>query len=132
MFTGPVPDGAALQKRNFVDPLAALAKVASALNLSICIDAATVKLAGSSIVLDDTQDAASVSSDDTYVFESTTGAHQAPKARLVYLKSEQGLDLVWRVETDMLDNWMLTYVDAIQGETVLGVINYAAHARYLV
>jgi len=132
LFTGPSPDSAAVRKREFVDPLAALAKVVSALNLSISIDAAIAKLAGSSVVFDDTHSVAAVSSDDTYIFEGTIGSHQAPKARLVYLKSEKGLDLAWRVETDMRDNWMLTYVDATRGETVLGVVDYAAHARYLV
>lgn len=65
--------------------------------------------------------------------EGTTGAHQDPKARLVYLQAEgNALTLTWRVETDLYSDWILSYVDAAGASNVLGVVNYVADASYQV
>jgi len=54
-----------------------------------------------------------------------------PEARLVYLQTAEGkLVLTWRVETDILSNWLLTYVDATSGEQVHVVVDYSADATY--
>ena len=131
-----MPPTAALRKRDFIGPVAALTQVASILNLTITLDNASAKLENSEVVLEDAPKAASDKNSNpvygSYVINGTKGAHQAPKARLVYLQSEQGLDLVWRVETDILDNWILSYVEARKADTVLGVVDYAAHTQYLV
>lgn len=34
--------------------------------------------------------------------------------------------LVWRVETDVMDNWLLTYVDASTTTEVIGVVDYVS------
>jgi hypothetical protein len=119
-----------------VDPLAALAQVISTLDLEISLKNAIATLASGNRTPESATVAATNpetgSARDTYTIEGTTGAHQAPRATLVYLKTDQGLELVWRIETDMRDNWMLSYVDATNAETILGVVDYAAHARYLV
>ena len=66
---------------------------------------------------------------ETYSLTGTTGAVSDPEARLVYFVKEDGnLALTWRVETDIMDNWLLTYVDAETNEEVHGVVDYVAHA----
>lgn len=58
----------------------------------------------------------------------TTGAVSDPKANLVYLQksSDKDLTLTWRVETDVMDNWLLTYVDAASTKEVHGVVDYVS------
>jgi extracellular elastinolytic metalloproteinase len=68
-----------------------------------------------------------------YVIEGSTGALSAPKARLQYiLTPENSLSLVWRVETDVGSDWLLTYVDASDSSKVLAAVNYVAEASYTV
>jgi extracellular elastinolytic metalloproteinase len=51
----------------------------------------------------------------------------------VYLQTSDGtLTLTWRVETDLLDNWLLSYVDAAGASEVLGVVDYVSDASYTV
>ena len=64
-----------------------------------------------------------------YIFRGTSGAVSDPKARLVYLLKPDGtLNLAWRVETDVEDNWLLSYVDAKTAEEVHGVVDYVSDA----
>jgi len=72
------------------------------------------------------------SSTEHYVIKGTSGAHQDPKARLVYVHSGNTINLVWRVETDMYDKWFLSYIDAAGASKILGVVNYVADASYQV
>lgn len=66
---------------------------------------------------------------ETYVLKGTTGAVKDPEAKLMYLvKPDGGLALTWRVETDLDDMWLLTYVDATSNEQVHGVVNYVSDA----
>lgn len=68
-----------------------------------------------------------------YVLEGTTGAFQAPKARLLYLQSEENeLILAWRIETDLYDDWILSYINAGDASKILNVVNYVADASYRV
>lgn len=67
----------------------------------------------------------------TYAIKQTTGCVSEPEARLVYLVDEEGkLALTWRIETDVMSNWLLTYVDAEDGEKVHAVVDYSADATY--
>lgn len=71
--------------------------------------------------------------DHHYVFEGCTGTVSEPKAKLVYFQNpDSTLTLVWRVETDVTDNWVLSYVHAITGTEVLGVVDYVSDASYTV
>jgi extracellular elastinolytic metalloproteinase len=68
-----------------------------------------------------------------YTFTDTKGTVSKPEAKLVYIVDEnKNLKLTWRVETDILDNWLLTYVDAAQTDKVVGVVDYVAEATYKV
>jgi extracellular elastinolytic metalloproteinase len=59
--------------------------------------------------------------------KGTSGAVSDPEAKLVYLVKEDGtLVLTWRVETDIMDNWLLTYVDAATSQEVHAVVDYVA------
>lgn len=107
-----------MQKRDQVDPVTALSKVADILALDIAADTAV---------------AVPEEPLEHYVIEGTTGAHQDPKARLVYFQTPEGtLTLTWRVETDMLGNWLLSYIDAVNANQVFGVVDYVTDASYTV
>lgn len=70
---------------------------------------------------------------DTTVFtiKKTSGCVSDPEARLVYVINQEGkLSLTWRIETDILSNWLLTYVDAETGNKVHAAIDYSADATY--
>ncbi|KAG4410930.1 hypothetical protein IFR04_015939, partial [Cadophora malorum] len=66
-----------------------------------------------------------------YVIEGSTGTLSEPKAKLVYFQNaDSTLTLTWRVETDINDNWLLSYVDAVTGSEILGVVDYVSDASY--
>lgn len=94
--------------------------------------------ASSILQLDVVSDDASVESTDrieTYTITGTSGALSDPEARLVYFIKDDGtLALTWRVETDVGNNWLLSYVNAETTSEVYGVVDYVADvdASYLV
>ncbi|KAI2899440.1 hypothetical protein CBS76997_2431 [Aspergillus niger] len=54
------------------------------------------------------------------------------KGGTIYLVKPKGtLALTWRIETDMYEHWLLTYVDA-ETTTIHGVVDYVADATYQV
>ena len=64
---------------------------------------------------------------EIYVIKGAKGANAEPEAKLVYFVKEDGeLALTWRVETDIVDNWLLTYVDAETNSNIHGVVDYVA------
>ncbi|KAE8421381.1 extracellular metallo proteinase mep [Aspergillus pseudocaelatus] len=117
-YTGPVPSITQLTKRDFTDPEAALKFALSHLQLPI--------------------NAVGVSAESTkhphkYIFRGTSGAVSDPKALLVYLVKPDGtLCLAWRIETDVDENWLLTYVDAKTAEDIHGVVDYVSEAIFQV
>lgn len=117
-FFGTTPTESPLVKRDQVGPVAALKGVSDILGLQVGADAAAAK----------PEEAA-----EHYVIEGTTGAYQDPKARLVYFQTpDKTLSLSWRVETDLNDNWILSYVDASEVSQIYGVVNYVSDASYQV
>jgi extracellular elastinolytic metalloproteinase len=69
----------------------------------------------------------------TFTLKGTKGAEKDPEARLVYfVKSNGELALTWRVETDILDNWLLSYVDANTNEEIHGVVDWVQDATFKV
>jgi extracellular elastinolytic metalloproteinase len=117
-FFGTIPTENPLVKRDQVGPVAALKGVSNVLGLQVGADAATAKPEQAT---------------EHYVIEGTTGTYQDPKARLVYFQTpEKTLTLSWRVETDLNDNWLLSYVDASGASQIYGVVNYVSDASYQV
>ncbi|KAI1501347.1 Fungalysin metallopeptidase-domain-containing protein [Biscogniauxia marginata] len=114
-FKGAIPEQNPLQKRDFTDPTKALSGAVSILDLPVTGEATAEAAEGT----------------ETYTLKGTAGAQKDPEARLVYLiKSDGELALTWRVETDLLDNWLLSYVDAQTNEAVHGVVDWVAEATY--
>ncbi|KAF2748483.1 extracellular metallo proteinase MEP [Sporormia fimetaria CBS 119925] len=116
-YTGKIPEKLDLTKREQEDPAEAVKGAVNVLQLPIEADSATaVPKQGKK---------------DTYAIKNTSGAEKEPEAKLVYFQKDDGtLALTWRVETDILDNWLLSYVDAKDPSTVHGVIDYAQDATY--
>ncbi|KAL7941188.1 Fungalysin metallopeptidase domain-containing protein [Trichoderma barbatum] len=111
-FTGKVPAVNPLTKRDFSDPTDALKGAVDILGLPVQADGATAEAKEGT---------------EKYTLKGTSGAVSDPEARLVYLAKDDGtLSLTWRVETDVVDNWLLTYVDAATNKEVHGVVDYVA------
>ncbi|KAI4866012.1 Fungalysin metallopeptidase-domain-containing protein [Hypoxylon rubiginosum] len=116
-FTGAIPEESPLKKRDFSDPTQALSGATKLLELPVTGEASAEAAEGT----------------ETYTLKGTSGAMKDPEARLVYFAKPDGtLALTWRVETDILDDWLLSYVDATTNEEIHGVVNYVADASYLV
>jgi extracellular elastinolytic metalloproteinase len=115
-FSGSIPSNP-LTKRDFSDPVDALKTATNMLALPIDAENASAE---------------SAEGKETFVFKDTSGAVQDPKAKLVYLNKDGNLVLTWRVETDIMSNWLLTYVDAATNEEIHGVVDYSADATYQV
>jgi extracellular elastinolytic metalloproteinase len=111
-YTGEIPEEKPLTKRDFNDPVSALQSTAEILDLPVKAAEASAE------AKDETE---------TYTLTGTTGAVSDPIAKLVYLVQQDGsLVLTWRVETDIMDNWLLTYIDAKTGQDIHGVVDYVA------
>jgi extracellular elastinolytic metalloproteinase len=116
-YTGDVPSNP-LTKRDFSDPVDALKTANGKLQLSLEAEKASAEAAEGK---------------ETFTLKGTSGAVKDPEAKLVYLmKADGSLALTWRVETDILSNWLLTYVDAATNENIHGVVDYSADAQYQV
>jgi extracellular elastinolytic metalloproteinase len=112
-FTGKLPEESPLKKRDFKDPVAALQGAVSTLDLPVEAQDASAE--------------AKPATKEQYTITGTSGAQFDPEARLVYFaKADGSLALTWRVETDVLDNWLLTYVDASNQEEVHAVVDYVS------
>ncbi|KAI0003536.1 elastinolytic metallo proteinase Mep [Xylariaceae sp. FL0662B] len=117
-FTGVIPEENPLAKRDFSDATQALSGATKILQLPVTGKASAEAMTQGT---------------ETYVLKGTSGAMKDPEARLVYfVKSDGNIALTWRVETDILDNWLLSYVDATTNEQVHGVVDYVAEASYQV
>ncbi|KAI8625894.1 extracellular elastinolytic metallo proteinase [Xylariaceae sp. FL1651] len=114
-FQGTIPNESPLQKRGFSEATQALEAATSMLQLPVTGKATAEAAEGT----------------ETYTLKGTSGAQKDPEASLVYfVKSDGNLVLTWRVETDLLDNWLLSYVDAATNEEVHGVVDWVAQATF--
>lgn len=116
-FTGSIPANP-LTKRDFSNPVDALKTANGQLELAIKSDDASAE---------------ATEGKETFTLKGTSGAVKDPEAKLVYLvKADGTLALTWRVETDIMSNWLLTYVDAATNQEIHGVVDYSADATYQV
>jgi extracellular elastinolytic metalloproteinase len=115
-YQGEIPAPPSLSKRDAAEPVNALKQAIEILSLPVTAQSATAE-----------------PQQDTNVFtiKKTDGCVSDPEARLVYVINQEGkLSLTWRIETDILSNWLLTYVDAETGNKVHAAIDYSADATY--
>ncbi|KAI1131112.1 extracellular elastinolytic metallo proteinase [Nemania abortiva] len=113
-FTGEIPAENPLHKREFSDATQALEKATTMLDLGVTGQATAEATEGV----------------ETFTLKGTSGAQKDPEARLMYLVKPSGeLALTWRVETDILDNWLLSYVDATTNEEIHGVVDWVQDAK---
>jgi len=112
-YAGAIPTESPLHKRAFTEPTQAFEKATSELELPVTGKATSVP----------------TKETETFTLKGTKGAQKDPEARLVYfVKADGSLALTWRVETDILDNWLLSYVDAKTNEEIHGVVDWVADA----
>ncbi|PWY85466.1 extracellular elastinolytic metallo proteinase [Aspergillus eucalypticola CBS 122712] len=115
-YTGALPSSY-LDNPNLSSPVAALRGARDVLQLPLTIDNVSTEAADGQ---------------NKYTFRQAVGAVSDPTAKLVYLVKPDGtLALTWRIETDMYEHWLLTYIDA-ETTTVHGVVDYVADATYQV
>lgn len=111
-FTGEIPAVSPLTKRDFKDPVAGFNGAKEILQLPVeAVNPSAEAKEGTEV----------------YTIKGTSGAVSDPEAKLVYLvKGDGSLSLTWRVETDIMPNWLLTYVDAENAGEVHGVVDYTS------
>lgn len=65
-----------------------------------------------------------------FVITGAEGVAADPRAKKVYFMTGDGkLKLVWRVETDITDNWLQSYVDP-ETNDIHGVVDWVSDATY--
>ncbi|KAJ2996782.1 hypothetical protein NUW58_g863 [Xylaria curta] len=112
-YTGKIPAENPLRKRDFSEATKALETATSVLDIPVTGKAT----------------AEATEETETFTLKGTSGAQKDPEARLVYLVKPDGeLALTWRVETDVLDNWLLSYVDAKSNDAIHGVVDWVQDA----
>ncbi|KAM5431755.1 ammonium transporter [Microsporum ferrugineum] len=116
-YQGEMPKTNPMVKRDYSDPVKALHGAIKTLKIPVKPESAKA------MPMDEVE---------TFKFEGTSGALSEPKAKLVYIQKDGNLHLTWRVETDVGDNWLLSYVDSKESETVHNVVDYVASADYKV
>ncbi|KAI1262879.1 extracellular elastinolytic metallo proteinase [Xylariaceae sp. FL1019] len=118
-YTGQIPDKRSIGKRGLSDAVKALTAATSTLQLPI-------KDASQAV-------AEAIEGIEAYALKGTSGAHKDPEAQLVYfVKSNGKLAMTWRIETDLLNNWLLSYVDADNMKDIHGVVDWVADATFKV
>ncbi|KAI6712330.1 extracellular elastinolytic metalloproteinase [Diplocarpon mali] len=116
-YTGEVPAENPMAKRSDFNPLDALRGALTTLKLSISAfnAAAEAEIERAK-----------------YIIKGCTGIVSDPRAHLVYIHVGASIRLSWRVETDVGNNWLLSYVDAANPEMVHAVVDYVSDASYTV
>ncbi len=117
-YTGEMPKENPLQKRAFASPVEALSGAMEVLGLPMSADAITAEPLGDL---------------EAFVLKGTSGAVSDPTARLTYLvKPDGNLALTWKVETNLRTSWLHSYMDAVNGAELYGLIDWVWSATYKV
>lgn len=109
-YTGPTP-AAAPAPAEVIEPQPALETVVDVLGLPI--DAAEAQIVEES--------------EQSFTVQGLSNVESPPDGQLVYYRTADGtLVSAWRIETDLGDNWLTTYLDAENDNNVLAVTDYVA------
>lgn len=68
--------------------------------------------------------------DESYTIKHAEGCVTDPTAKLVYVGKDASLVLAWRIETDIGSNWIVSYIDAVSGNEIIGVTENKYYASY--
>ena len=116
-FKGTIPSEKPISKRAAVDAVTALKGISDTLALGIDASSAT----------------AAAKDDATFEISGSSGTLSKPVGKLVYFIDDSGtLKLTWRVETDIDNNWLVTYTDASAPGSIVGLVDYVQDAEYRV
>lgn len=119
---GEIPEENPRRKRGYSDPAAALNGAIKAFDLPITYDEVSVQA-----MVSDPDSAKS----NPFILKGASGTFSDPKARLMYFTKPDGkLALTWKVETDLLHDWLSFYVDAESSETVHGTFDHLLRAYF--
>ena len=111
-YAGGIPAANPLSRRDINHPVEALRGAVDVLQLPIRTDSVS---------------AVAKEGIESYSLEGTSGAAKTPQAKLVYLvKGDGSLALSWRIETDVVDNWLLSYMDATASGEVHAVVDWVS------
>ncbi|CUS09291.1 unnamed protein product [Tuber aestivum] len=113
-------DGLApVRRAQLLDPLEALEGVVETLGLRLNIESAQAvpesSITGGGL---------------SFIITGSKGAVSEPKADLAYYNTPEGVKLVWKLETDLNDNWLISYANAQQKGQVEGAVDYVSDASY--
>lgn len=67
---------------------------------------------------------------ESYTIRHAEGCVTDPTVKLVHVGRDDSLVLAWRIETDIGSNWLISYVDAVSGRKITGVVEYKNNASY--
>lgn len=67
---------------------------------------------------------------ESYTIKLTKGCVADPTAKLVYINRNASLILTWRIETDFVSDWVMSYIDAASGNEVVGAVEHTNSATY--
>ncbi|KAG9256725.1 Fungalysin metallopeptidase-domain-containing protein [Emericellopsis atlantica] len=120
-FTGKLPSDSPLKKRDYSNPVDALRGAIKALGLPLKADNAIIE-----------QSLIGSEHPEQYIISGAEGDVGKLETRLLWVSNgnDKDLQLSWRVETELEDNWLLTYVDAADTSRVVGVVDYDSDATY--
>ncbi|EKD16128.1 uncharacterized protein L3040_007782 [Drepanopeziza brunnea f. sp. 'multigermtubi'] len=117
-YDGELPAVSPIVKRDQVEPTAALKGAAAVLDLPI--------KASEAVAIPHPEQTLQY-----YLIQGAEGTVSEPKAKLVYFQdADNNLTLSWRVETDITNDWLLTYVNAVNAQHILGVVDYVTDSRW--
>ncbi|KAL7275605.1 hypothetical protein RUND412_001437 [Rhizina undulata] len=117
---GKISAPAPVKRQQLLDPLEALKGTVSALQLPLKVDSAEA-VPETSLV-----------GGQSFVIIGTEGAVSEPRANLAYFQTPEGLKLVWKIETDLGENWLISYANAQEKGDIISVVDYVADAVYQV
>ncbi|KAK4627330.1 Extracellular metalloproteinase MEP [Fulvia fulva] len=114
-YTGPLPE-AAPAPEEVAEPQPVLETVVDVLALPI-------QPAEADILVEETA--------RSFTVQGLNNVESPPEGQLVYYGNAEGnLISAWRLETDVSENWLTTYVDATNENNILAVTDYVAESTY--
>lgn len=124
-YSGKIPETNPLTKREgggatIISPL-------DALNGAIKVLKLPIQTANAEAVENKNQNEQKKSGGKSYTFKNVKGS-APPKADIRYaITNDQTLKLVWRIETDLGNNWIISFVDAQNPNKIHQAADYVAH-----